>query len=118
MKNLLTSLHYFGEVSEYYSSSLPNSYLKPHPGGVVIHDLLRSIKYLEQLVLWLHLCLYETPALAVCIFNSPNVDKVGLIIGPLTQRARETEERSKPLQVGGRFNKQGNLSCLSWVEAR
>ena len=118
MKNLLTSLHYFGEVSEYYSSSLPSSYLKPHPGGVVIHDLLRSIKYLEQLVLWLHLCLYETPALAVCIFNSPKVDKVGLIIGPLTQRARETEERSKPHKVGGRFNKQGNLSCLSWVEAR
>ena len=51
MKNLLTSFHYFGKVSEYYSSSLPNSYLKPHPGGVVIHDLLRSIKYLEQLVL-------------------------------------------------------------------
>lgn len=100
MENLLTSFHYFGEVSEYYSSSLPNSYLKPLPGGVVIHDLLRSVKYLEQLVLWLHLCLYETPALAVCIFNFPQVDKVGLIIVPLTQRARETEERSKPLQVG------------------
>lgn len=100
MENLLTSFHYFGEVSEYHASSLPNSYLKPHPGGIVIHDLLRSVKYLEQLVLWLHLCLYETPALAVYIFNSPQVYKVGLIIGPLTQKARETEERSQPLQVG------------------